>query len=81
MLRIFGRPVAGQADFPEPRGLAERLMGDAFSRPFRRGPLAVNQSLELFAGRFLIALRARQPRLAAGLFVKIAATKVVRALS
>src|SRR5262245_59640109 len=70
VLLIFSRPVDSQADFTERRDLAERLMSDAFGQPFRREPLIVNQSREPFAGRFLVALRACQFRLAVGLFVK-----------
>jgi hypothetical protein len=58
VLLIFGRPVDGKADFTERLDLAQSLMSDAFGQPFRREPLIVNQSRELFAGRFLVALRA-----------------------
>src|SRR5262249_49943650 len=70
VLLIFGRPVNGQADFAETRDLTERLMRDAFGQPFRRELLVVNQPRESFASGFLVALRAGEFRLAAGLLVK-----------
>src|SRR5215813_992242 len=70
VLLIFGRPINGEADLSEPWDLAERLVRNTFGQPLRREPLVMNQSREPFASGFLIALCARQLRLAAGLFVK-----------
>ncbi len=70
VLFVFSRPIDGDANFAVRRHLAERLMSNAFGQPFWRQPLIVEQPREPFAGGLLVALRARELRLAAGLFVK-----------